>query len=120
MNPADYIFFVLGGISALAVAGTYVIYPAVMSLLASVKKKPWKKDVTFRPPVTIVVAAHNEEDVIEDKLRNFTKKSLHAIQISLSSMIRPPWGILLINIILWLLLVEGFTSTIATVKSFLH
>lgn len=45
-------------------------YPAIVALLARVRSRPVHGDPQFTPLVTLVIAAHNEEDVIEAKLRN--------------------------------------------------
>jgi cellulose synthase/poly-beta-1,6-N-acetylglucosamine synthase-like glycosyltransferase len=49
----------------------FVIYPPVMRFLARTRMIPWRFDDAYLPSVTMVVAAHNEEEVIEAKIRNF-------------------------------------------------
>jgi cellulose synthase/poly-beta-1,6-N-acetylglucosamine synthase-like glycosyltransferase len=45
-------------------------YPASLVILNKLFKKKNKKDSSFEPSVTIMVVAHNEEKVIEEKLQN--------------------------------------------------
>lgn len=65
------ICLVLGALSLLALLTTYLLYPAAMGLLATVRTRPWRRDETLLPSVTMIVAAYNEEGVIEEKVRNF-------------------------------------------------
>src|SRR5207248_2867331 len=48
---------------------THVGYPAAAALAARVRGRPVRKG-GVTPPVTVVVAAHDEEDVIERRLEN--------------------------------------------------
>lgn len=56
-----------------AIAHTYVLYPIILRIL-SVRKKDnqqvWKKDDNELPAVSIVMAAYNEESVIEEKIHS--------------------------------------------------
>ena len=52
-----------------ALAWTQVAYPLVAAMLARLRGRPVRKQ-EITPRVTIVVAAHNEETVIERRLRN--------------------------------------------------
>jgi poly-beta-1,6-N-acetyl-D-glucosamine synthase len=45
-------------------------YPAMVAALAKLRPRPVRADPAHTPRVTLVIAAHNEADVIEDKLRN--------------------------------------------------
>lgn len=45
-------------------------YPAIAGLLARLRPRPVRADATFTPRVSLVIVAHDEEDVIEDRLRN--------------------------------------------------
>ena len=56
--------------SALLVVYTFVGYPAIMALLARVRPRPVRADRDSTPRVTVIVVAHNEQDVIEAKLRD--------------------------------------------------
>ena len=48
---------------------TYFGYPIIIGLLASIKPNPkWSDD--FTPSVTVLIAAHNEEKVIQQKIEN--------------------------------------------------
>lgn len=47
----------------------FVGYPAVMTIITYFSK-PLKKDYTYKPFVSILVATHNEESVIANRLKN--------------------------------------------------
>ena len=51
------------------IAYTYIGFPLLVALRAMVLRKPIKAQ-QITPPVSLIVAAHNEEDSIEDKLLN--------------------------------------------------
>jgi glycosyltransferase involved in cell wall biosynthesis len=53
-----------------ALAWTHVGYPLAMGAVARVRPKPVAKDETYEPSVSVIVAAHDEEDVIESRLDN--------------------------------------------------
>jgi len=53
-----------------AVAWTHVGYPLAVGALARVRARPVRHDPEAEPGVTVVVAAHNEEAVIERRLDN--------------------------------------------------
>lgn len=53
-----------------AVAWTHVGYPLVTIAAARARTRPVRKDPTAEPTVTVVVAAYNEETVIERRLEN--------------------------------------------------
>ena len=53
-----------------ALAWTHVGYPLAMGAVARVRPRRVAKDATFEPSVTVIVAAHDEEDVIESRLDN--------------------------------------------------
>jgi len=48
---------------------SYIIFPAIMVLLARVFKNPWDKG-NILPNVTIIISAYNEEKDIEAKIQN--------------------------------------------------
>lgn len=52
---------------------TYLGYPIVSILIAALRKKEQFQPFDEFPSVTIVVAAHNEEDIIESKIENLLK-----------------------------------------------
>lgn len=56
--------------SAAALAWTHVGYPLAAGALARVRGRRVAKDPTAEPSVTVVVAAYNEESVIERRLDN--------------------------------------------------
>ncbi len=53
-----------------ALAWTHVGYPAAIGALARLRPRPVAKDDGYEPDVTVIVAAHNEETVIERRLEN--------------------------------------------------
>lgn len=53
-----------------ALAWTHVGYPAAAELAARLRPRPVRKDESAEPSVTVIVAAYNEEPVIERRLRN--------------------------------------------------
>ncbi|MGZ8687770.1 MAG: glycosyltransferase family 2 protein [Gaiellaceae bacterium] len=53
-----------------ALAWTHVAYPATVGLLARVRPRPVSQDPLAEPSVTVIVAAHDEEAVIERRVEN--------------------------------------------------
>ena len=53
-----------------ALAWTHVGYPAVAEIAARLRPRPVREDETAEPSVTVIVAAYNEESVIERRLEN--------------------------------------------------
>jgi glycosyltransferase involved in cell wall biosynthesis len=53
-----------------ALAWTHVGYPAAVGALARVRPRRVAKDGAYEPTVSVIVAAHNEEDVIGARLEN--------------------------------------------------
>ena len=49
---------------------TFVGYPVIMAALAWLRPRPARAVKGHSPPLTLVVCAHNEQEVIEAKLRN--------------------------------------------------
>ena len=65
------ILFVIFGISAFIVFFAMVGYPLLLKFIDAVfKPKQIKKNFDYEPTVTILIPAHNEEDVIEKKIDN--------------------------------------------------
>jgi biofilm PGA synthesis N-glycosyltransferase PgaC len=60
---------ILAGCTLLVVY-TFAGYPAIMALLARVRPRPVRTDADVTPRVTVIVVAHNEQDLIETKLRD--------------------------------------------------
>jgi cellulose synthase/poly-beta-1,6-N-acetylglucosamine synthase-like glycosyltransferase len=56
--------------SAAALAWTHVGYPLTAGALARVRERRVQKDASAEPAVTVIVAAYNEEAVIERRLEN--------------------------------------------------
>jgi len=53
-----------------ALAWTHVLYPAAAEALARVRPRPVRRDPSWEPRVSVIVAAHDEEAVIERRLAN--------------------------------------------------
>jgi cellulose synthase/poly-beta-1,6-N-acetylglucosamine synthase-like glycosyltransferase len=53
-----------------ALAWTHVGYPLAVGALARVRERCVAKDASWEPSVSVIVAAYNEEDVIERRLEN--------------------------------------------------
>ena len=58
--------------SLAALAWTHVGYPAAAAVAARIAPKPVRRE-DILPTVTIIVAAHNEEDVIERRIENLLR-----------------------------------------------
>ncbi len=58
-------------------------YPISLVILNKILKKENKKNTAYEPTVTIMVVAHNEEKVIEQKLRNLFKVDYPAEKIEI-------------------------------------
>ena len=56
--------------SAVLVLYTYLGYPLLIALAARMRPAPTAPRVYSTPPLTVIVAARDEEDCIEAKLRN--------------------------------------------------
>jgi cellulose synthase/poly-beta-1,6-N-acetylglucosamine synthase-like glycosyltransferase len=69
VHAAEIVFWVCLGI----LIYTYVGYPMLMfaaTALRNVFKQPRKIDESSVPPVSLIITAYNEEDIIEDKIQN--------------------------------------------------
>jgi cellulose synthase/poly-beta-1,6-N-acetylglucosamine synthase-like glycosyltransferase len=66
VNAAKAVFW--GSLGALA--WTHVLYPAAARALAAARTRPVREDTAWEPSVCLIVAAHNEETVIERRLEN--------------------------------------------------
>ena len=60
-------------ISVFIIFWAMIGYPISLVVLNKIFKKENKKDYSYEPTVTIMVVAHNEEKVIQDKLENLLK-----------------------------------------------
>jgi cellulose synthase/poly-beta-1,6-N-acetylglucosamine synthase-like glycosyltransferase len=56
--------------SLAALAWTHILYPLVVRLAAAICSRPVRKDGDLVPTVVVVVAAHNEESVIQARVAN--------------------------------------------------
>jgi len=48
----------------------YFGYPLIILLIAALNKKKVQKKDDFEPTVSLIIAAYNEEDIIEEKIKN--------------------------------------------------
>jgi poly-beta-1,6-N-acetyl-D-glucosamine synthase len=71
MSTPQFLIVLFGALCAGAILATYVLYPLLLALWARVFPRRWIRDEQALPPVTMVVAAYNEADVLEEKIRNF-------------------------------------------------
>jgi len=63
-------------LSLLAVFHSYVLFPVILSLLASGKDSPWKKSGDSELPfVSILISAFNEEEVIREKISSIIQSN---------------------------------------------
>jgi cellulose synthase/poly-beta-1,6-N-acetylglucosamine synthase-like glycosyltransferase len=53
-----------------ALAWTHVGYPLAAGALARVRRRPVARDASYEPSVAVIIAAHDEEAVIERRLEN--------------------------------------------------
>lgn len=65
------------------VAYVFAGYPALMGLLARLRPRPVLGDPDHRPTLSLVVVAHNEVAVIEEKLRNSAELDYPADRLEL-------------------------------------
>ncbi|MFQ3534273.1 MAG: glycosyltransferase family 2 protein [Aggregatilineales bacterium] len=57
-------------LSAFALLWTYLGYPLLMALRAKLGARPVQQDEGYLPSLTLLIPAHNEADVIAEKLEN--------------------------------------------------
>lgn len=57
-------------ISAFVIFYTMIGFPITLMILGKIIKRKNKKDYSYKPKVTMMIAAYNEEKVIEQKLEN--------------------------------------------------
>ena len=60
-------------VSAFAIFYPMIGYPLTLLLLDKIIKRKNIKDYTYKPKVSVIISAYNEEKVIEKKLNNFIK-----------------------------------------------
>jgi len=77
-------------LSVALIVHTHVTYPLSLAVLARLRSMPGSGlpvPGTWEPPVTLIIAAHNEEDVIERRVRNaletdYPREHLEVIVVS--------------------------------------
>ncbi|WP_158735760.1 glycosyltransferase family 2 protein [Alteribacillus sp. YIM 98480] len=67
----DLIFKILFYLSGFIIVWAMIGYPLSLKFIGKVyKRRKIEKDYSYKPSVTVMVVAHNEEKVIQDKLNN--------------------------------------------------
>jgi len=62
----EIVFWASGG----ALVWTHALYPLAARVLATVRSRPVRMDDAFLPSVAVIIAAHDEESVIEARIAN--------------------------------------------------
>ena len=71
MTPLTALVMIVFGVSLFGLLQTYFIYPAFLYVITSLQNSEGNVSTTQQlPTVTLVIAAYNEEDVIEEKIEN--------------------------------------------------
>ncbi len=78
MNIIDYIFW----FSFWGIVYPFAIYPVLLFLLKNIFSKDVLKSNLFRPEITILIAAHNEEKYIEDCIKSILNSDYPKERIS--------------------------------------
>jgi len=64
-------------ISVFIILYTYILYPIILSIIGSLKKNPPSPPAEFNqnyePFISLIISAHNEEAIIEKKIKNLLK-----------------------------------------------
>ena len=86
---------VLLSLFMLLIMHNYIVYPIMVMLLAKFKPLPHTSNSNYRPSVSILIAAYNEENVIRRKLENtlalnYPPSSLQIIVVADGSTDRTP------------------------------
>lgn len=55
--------------AAALIVYTYLLFPLLVALRGAVRPRPWRQE-EITPSVSLIIAAHNEVDVIEEKINN--------------------------------------------------
>jgi len=71
-------------ISLLALFYIFVGYPGALILLAKIRRKPVKKDESYRPTVEAIVIVHNEQQAVEKKIRNLLSLNYPTEKLSIT------------------------------------
>jgi cellulose synthase/poly-beta-1,6-N-acetylglucosamine synthase-like glycosyltransferase len=76
---SDYILILL----AVLTVYNYIIYPLLLSFFKLIFNNPIKIDESFEPDVTIIIAAHNEEELIEDAVNSILNSDYNLSKINI-------------------------------------
>lgn len=49
---------------------TYLLYPLILYVIYNFKRRPPVSDIQHQPGVSIIISAYNEENIIEEKIKN--------------------------------------------------
>jgi biofilm PGA synthesis N-glycosyltransferase PgaC len=61
----------------------FFLYPLLIKILASVIHNPVQRDIEYKPEITILMAAYNEEELIEDAIKSVYSNSYPSDKIHL-------------------------------------
>ena len=72
-------------LSVIALFYAMIGYPIVLLILDKFIKRENKKDYIFKPFVSVIISAYNEEDVIEKKLENIIKTDYSSYEVIIAN-----------------------------------
>lgn len=72
-------------LSVIALFYAMIGYPIVLLILDKFIKRENKQDYTFKPFVSVIISAYNEEDVIEKKLENIIKTKYPSYEVIIAN-----------------------------------
>ncbi len=64
------LLYIILGVSIFGIFWTYMGYPLFIFIISKIMKKEHKYDENYQPNVSIIIPCHNEEKVIEKKIKN--------------------------------------------------
>ena len=67
-----FVLEILFYIAGLLIINSFFIYPVVLFIKSKKQNKP-VIDLTYKPNISILIAAHNEEKVIEERIKNLSE-----------------------------------------------
>lgn len=72
-------------ISAFAIFYAMIGFPITLMILGKIIKRKNKKDYSYKPKVTMIISAYNEEKVIEKKLENIIQSDYKDLEIIIAN-----------------------------------
>ena len=79
MILSDYILIFI----AVIMVYNYIIYPLLLSIFKIFFKNPIKINTDFEPEITIIIAAHNEEELIEEAVNSILNSDYDISKINI-------------------------------------